>query len=117
VTSSIVFKLLVSSATAPGAAHFDDVFYYFKTFLKQTPPVDSLEFKLIMTMVDLITSFAITGTPSIENVPVWTPVDKKDEPPKLLNINNDGVSMIAFPEYDRIRVFNDVLKEGKTNVI
>jgi carboxylesterase type B len=113
VASLRIFKLLVSTATAPGAAHFDDIFYYFKTFLKQTPPVDSLEFKLIMTMVDLITSFAITGTPSIANEPVWTPVNKKHEPPKLLNINNDGVSMIAFPEYDKIRVFNDVLKKRK----
>jgi carboxylesterase type B len=106
-----------STASIPGAIHGDDFFYYFKTYLKPAPAIESIEFQLIKIMVDIITSFAITGTPTISNQLTWNPVNKTDEVPKLLNINNDGLSVIQLPEYSNIKVFNDIFKEAKVDLI
>jgi carboxylesterase type B len=106
-----------STASVPGAIHADDILYYFKTYLKPAPAIESTEFQLIKIMVDIITSFAITGTPTISNQLTWNPVNKTDEVPKLLNINNDSLSVIQLPEYSNIKVFNDVFKEAKVDLI
>lgn len=83
----------------------------------QPPAMSSLEFQLIKTMVDLITSFAMSGTPSIQEKSVWNAVVKADNPPKLLNIANNGVSMIDMPEYDNIKVFNEIYREAHFDLI
>lgn len=69
------------------------------------------------SMVDLITSFAISGTPTVQQELVWKAVDKADNPPKLLNIANDGVSMISMPEYQNIKVFNEIYQEEGVDLI
>jgi hypothetical protein len=68
-------------------------------------------------MVDLITSFAISGTPTVQQEPVWNAVDKADNPPKLLNIANNGVSMMSMPEYENIKVFNDIYQDAGVDLI
>lgn len=68
-------------------------------------------------MVELITSFAISGTPTILQDPVWAPVVKTDNPPKVLNIANSGLSMILMPEYDNIKVFNEIYASAKVDLI
>ena len=68
-------------------------------------------------MVDLITSFAIQGTPTESSDPVWDNVEKTDTIPKVLNIDNNGVSMIPMPEYANIKVFNDIFLEAKVDLI
>jgi hypothetical protein len=101
-------------ASIPGASHFDDTFYFFKTDLNSPPPIDSLEFKLIKIMVDLITSFVISGTPATSTP--WLPVRASDDPPMVLNIANSDVSFIPFPENDKIKAFNQIYSEFNVDI-
>lgn len=109
--------MIFPTAYVPGATHADDLFYYFRTIFSQPPAINSVEFQLIKTMIDLITSFAISGTPTIDLEPVWTAVVKTDNPPKLLNIANNGTTMISMPEYNTIKVFNEIYVDAKVDLI
>lgn len=68
-------------------------------------------------MVEIITSFAILGTPTINLEPVWNAVTKTDKQPKLLNISNNGTSMISMPDYNKIEVFNRIYQDVKVDLI
>jgi hypothetical protein len=105
-----------SLADVPGATHADDVYAYFNS--KYTPQISipSVEFEIIKTMVNLITDFA-TNLQSQPFDGQWTPVGKTDAIPKVLNINNEGISMIPFPEYNQIKVFNEIYTEAKVDLI
>jgi carboxylesterase type B len=98
----------------PGAAHSDDLFYYFKTILTPEIKASSIESKLINTMVELITNFAY-NRPPVDGI--WKPVNKSDEVPSVLNIGNDGQSMIPLPEHSNLKVFDDIYKEANVDLI
>jgi carboxylesterase type B len=100
-----------------GAAHGDDIFYYFKSLDMPAIKIPSVENKLIQTMVDLITSFAISGVPTRSFEDIWAPLDKSDHVPKVLNISNSGLSMIPMPETESIKLFNEIFKEAKLDLI
>ena len=93
------------------------MFYYFKTIYTPAIGIVSTEFKLVKTMVDLITSFAIRGIPSESSSLVWADVKKGDIIPNVFNINNNGTSMIPLPEYSNIKVFNEIYQEAKVDLI
>ena len=68
-------------------------------------------------MVDLITSFAIKGTPSESSGLIWGKVNKADTIPNVFNINNIGTSMIPLPEYENIKVFNEIYEDANVDLI
>ena len=68
-------------------------------------------------MVDLITSFATHGIPCESSGVVWADVKKGDIIPNVFNINNNGTSMIPLPEYSNIKIFNEIYKEAKIDLI
>jgi hypothetical protein len=92
------------------------MFYYFKSVF--TPPITipSVELRMIQVMVNLITSFAIDGTPTANGV-TWDPVKKTDTIPKVLNIENDSLTMIPFPDYGNIKVFNDIYANASVPIV
>lgn len=100
-----------------GATHADDLFYVFNTVFTKPPAIASVELQLIKTMVELVTSFAISGTPTILQDPIWKEVVKTDNPPMVLNIANSGVSMTPMVEYENIRVFNEVYESARVDLI
>jgi hypothetical protein len=65
-------------------------------------------------MVDLITNFAY-NRPPVDGI--WKPVNKSEEVPSVLNIANDGQSMISLPEYSNLKVFDDIYKEANVDLI
>lgn len=92
----------------PGAVHSDDIFYLFSsafTSLAMFPK----EFSMMTNMVELWTNFASSGVPKSS----WNAVLPHDDPPKFLNISNDGMNMVKMPEYDRVKVWNEVYQESR----
>lgn len=92
-----------------GAAHSDDLFYIFKTKFSKAPAIESNEFRLLKAMVGLWTSFATAGTLGDEE---WQPVEPSEEAPKCLCITNDSMKLVALPDYERLRVWNEVYNEA-----
>lgn len=116
VTTLNFFKLFIARKSTLGATHADDLFYIFRTIYLQPPAIASAEFELMKTMIDWITSFATSGIPTIKKEAVWNAVTAVN-PPKLLNIANSGISMIDMPEYDNIRVFNEIHSDAHVALV
>jgi hypothetical protein len=106
----------LSLADVPGATHADDVYAYFSTIYSPAISIPSIEFQIITTMVNLIADFA-TNLQSPPYDGQWTPVGKNDVIPNVLNINNQGLSIIPFPEYNNINVYNQVFKDENVDLI
>lgn len=62
-----------------------------------------------------MTSFAITGNPNNAELGdvSWEPIKTSELPLNVLNISNDEVKMIALPEYERIKIWDEIFKEEK----
>lgn len=104
-------------ALVHGASHADDLFYYFKSIYVNPPGISSVEFELVKTMVELITSFAISGTPKISEETVWNVAFDSDDPPMVMNIANSKISMIPMPEFNNIKVFNKIFESASVDLI
>lgn len=97
-----------------GASHGDDVSYIFKPNIPGMPgpAIDSKEFGLIQQMVSYITSFVINGNPNnLDPEGKWEPVTS-DDPLKCFNISNDSTETIALPEFDRLKVWNEIWEDA-----
>lgn len=97
-----------------GAAHSDDLFHMFKTKFAKAPAIESKEFALIKTMINLWTSFAIDGIPCYSG---WQPAVQTQDAPKCLNISNDTLQMGELPDFDRLRVWNEIYVEAGVELI
>lgn len=76
----------------------------------------SIELELVNKMVELITSFAINGIPTVENQ-IWNPLNENDVIPNVLNIDNTGTSIIPLPEFEKFKVFEEIFKEAEVDLI
>lgn len=102
-------------ANVTGATHLDDMFYIF-SFSWANPKIHSTEFRMINEMVELWTSFAISGVPEpsgLVSTSTWTEVVPYDDPPKFLKIFNDGIEMVQLPNFERLKVWNEIYRVAK----
>lgn len=75
-----------------------------------TPSLDSKEFELIKKMTSLVTSFIIEGNPNSRCHDFgFEPI--VDDPFWCLNISNDSIGMLELPEKERMKVWDEILKE------
>lgn len=119
-TTLNIVKKLLSVTEFAGAAHWDDLPYLFKSnadvkFIG-SPKIDE-EFKLIKTMLNIFTSFAVDGkveTPETESVD-WTALTA-ELPFQCLNISNDDIKVIPLPETDRLKIWDEVFLDAKAEL-
>lgn len=105
-----------------GACHGDDFSYYFRTASAgPDPSPDTDEWKTIVRMCNIFTTFAQTGNPNNESIASihWAPVRVETNNGnvhkyKCLNISN-VVSFIDWPEADRMTFWDDVYNQPKNN--
>jgi hypothetical protein len=74
----------------------------------------------VKVMVDLWTSFATSGSPeTFEGEIKWEESKKSDEEPKVLNIATevDEISMITMPEYENLKVWNEIYRDANVDLI
>lgn len=97
-----------------GASHADDLSYLFKANFPGMagPTIVSKEFYLIKQMVSYYTSFIINGNPNSvdNNRGPWEPVTSSS-PLKCFNITNDSVETIPLPEYERLKVWDEICED------
>lgn len=112
-----IIKIMLNVTQFPGAAHWDDLPYLFRTdpTLKviDSPRIDE-NFKYIKIMVDIFTSFAINGDPQTaetENLG-WNFLTSAELPLTCLNISNDLLQVIPFPEAERLKIWDEVFDDA-----
>jgi cholinesterase len=102
--------------TIKGACHADDVSYIFKTKglegddFKLEP--DSLAFQGIKMMISIVVNFARCGNPNVDELKgvEWEEATNED-PTAGLNINEKESRMMALPEFERVRIYDDFYHE------
>lgn len=94
-----------------GACHCDDISYLFYSHEAdmKAPGIQSKEHEMIKNMVSAVTSFMITGKPSSDIL--WKPLSPSEKTLKCLNFSNDSIEVIPFPEQDRLRAWDEILKD------
>lgn len=102
-----------------GACHGDELSYLFADtmFGTEVPDTTSADFKMIQTMVELWTNFAISGDPNKPgsmqtNGIKWDPVPDKRLPYKVLNIN-EQLELISLPEAKRIEFWDSLYENDE----
>ncbi|XP_063697499.1 esterase B1-like [Culicoides brevitarsis] len=89
-----------------GAAHVEDVFYIFKAEYLELPMRASRDDKIIRMFSKSFGDFAKDGNPSPKDI-IWRPVESSDDV-KCLNINENEVQFISFPEKDRMKLWDEI---------
>lgn len=69
-------------------------------------------------MIDLWTSFAVSGNPK-SNELLWSEVSAFDNEPKVMNIMTeaDDSAIIAMPEYGRLKVWNEIYRDAQKDLV
>ncbi|XP_055537411.1 esterase B1-like [Wyeomyia smithii] len=91
-----------------GTSHVDELSYLFSNFTKDVPAKDTFEYRALHTFVDIFTSFVIKGDPNCSSTAElsWEPVKQTKPTFMCLNINNDGIAFINFPDADRMNLWD-----------
>nr|WAP33820.1 alphaE1 [Bradysia odoriphaga] len=107
------YKLFMCGMNVKGCSHADDISYLFKNQSGKIPPRYSMEYRTIQTLVGAFTRFASDGNPndSRNSALVWEPVNNLEKPYKCLNIVDEGVSFVDFPEDDRMKFWDSLYSE------
>ncbi|XP_052872785.1 esterase B1-like [Anopheles cruzii] len=105
------YRIYFCDRNARGTAHADDLSYIFKNAFSDIPAQDSFEYKTMMRMVELLSNFAVTGTPNGGLAgDIWAPIEPVTGPYKCLNITNEGLSFTDFPEMERMELWDSMYK-------
>ena len=82
------------------------------------PGILSKEFDLVKIMVDLWTSFASSGNPTCSLGSIWNENNKSDDEPKLLNVSTETneIAMHLMPEYEKLKVWNEIYNDAKIDL-
>lgn len=85
--------------------HMDDICHLFKTSFAPVPQEGSIGLNTIQKMVGILTRFAATGNPGIEN---WLPSTGENERPPLFgyNIRETNDTFGPLPEVRRMEVWD-----------
>lgn len=91
--------------------------YLFKPHLDafKIPPADSKEFELVKKFVSVITSFIVNGDPNNDEHLLgvnFEPVSSDGESLMCFDFSNDSMKMIEFPENQRMKFWDQILKEA-----
>lgn len=129
-------KKAVKAEAFEGTSHGEDLAHVWKHnggFDVPHPRIDSVEMKMVLTMVsvglekcsikisnsassqvDILATFAITGDPNCPTISeaTWEPVTSPNHPLPCLKISESEVKMIPLPETERLRVW-DSLYDGE----
>lgn len=111
------YRLIICGKGVRGVCHADDLSYLFSNDLEHKPPNSrSAEFRVLQTMVELWTNFAITGNPNNPDSQYlkgvnWEPLPKdgSNNTYKVLNIK-ETLQIIEAPEAKRM-AFWDTMYE------
>lgn len=112
------YRLVICGSGVRGVCHADDLSYLFSNDLEHKAPAkDSAEFKVMQTMVDLWTSFAITGNPNNPTSPYlkdikWEPLSDNRKNYKLLNIS-EKLEVIEVPEAKRLAYWDSMYENDQ----
>lgn len=104
------YRIMMIDPTYRGTAHADEMSYLFSNFTQSVPAEDSFEYRALQTMVDIFTSFAIKGDPNCEYTKElqWEPVKETKPTFKCINITNDGIAFVDFPDFKRIELWDSM---------
>lgn len=108
LTELNTFRKLFNAENDPGVEHGACLGYLFSGILFPSPKIDSVEFKNILKIVNIVTNFAIYGRSGIDE---WQPNESLELPLKCLNLTKDTVELIDLPETTRLKVFDDIYTE------
>lgn len=112
------YRLIICGQGVRGVCHADDLSYLFSNDLEhKAPDVNTAEYKVMQTMVDLWTSFAITGNPNNPASPYlkdikWEPLPDNNTNYKLLNIN-EKLQVIEVPEGKRLAYWDSMYENDQ----
>jgi cholinesterase len=95
-----------------GAAHFDDIFYLFKTNFTDVPEETSKEFKTIQSMVQIFTNFATSSDPNYPHEFEFeiSPVIDKNVI-NCIEITEKNMKQIELPKQRRLDVWNSIYED------
>nr|XP_019531286.2 esterase B1-like isoform X2 [Aedes albopictus] len=104
------YRIMMIDPTYRGTAHADELSYLFSNFTESVPTEDSFEYRALQTMVDVFSSFATKGDPNCEYTKelLWEPVKETKPTFKCLNITNDGIAFVNFPDFKRIELWDSM---------
>ena len=107
------FKSFSKSENYPGTEHGADFCYLFKGNYMDPPAIDSIEFENVKKIVDIFTSFAISGNPNCNQFnELWKPIDSIEIPLQVMNIGTDKCEFIDLPETERLIVWDKIFKDA-----
>ncbi|XP_055604380.1 uncharacterized protein LOC129752629 [Uranotaenia lowii] len=108
------YRIYFCDKNVRGTAHADDLSYVFKNAFDDVPPKDSFEYRVMLNMIDLLTTFASNnGNPNGGATNDWEPVGREIVPYKCLNITNDGLEFIDLPERDRMQLWDSLYSKDQ----
>uniref|UniRef100_A0A182QUV2 Carboxylic ester hydrolase n=1 Tax=Anopheles farauti TaxID=69004 RepID=A0A182QUV2_9DIPT len=109
------YRIYFCDRDVRGTAHADDLSYLFKNVFSPVPGANTFEYKTMQSMVELFSNFAIEGTPNAGTIAnhQWEPVGSEIGAYKCLNIHNDGMSYIDFPELERMQLWDSLYARDK----
>lgn len=112
------YRVLMCGDSVRGVCHADELSYLFSNiFAAHVPCGTTPEFRTIQVMVELWTSFAITGNPNKKTSPylegvAWDPLPDKRTNYKLLNIS-DTLSVVEIPERKRMEYWDSMYESDQ----
>ncbi|XP_055537412.1 esterase B1-like [Wyeomyia smithii] len=108
------YRIIFCDKDVRGTAHADDLSYIFKNAFGDVPPNDSFEYRTMLNMVDLFTTFAANnGNPNGGVTTEWEPVGPEIGPYKCLSIANEGLKFIDFPEKERMELWDSLYSKDQ----
>ncbi|KXJ82606.1 hypothetical protein RP20_CCG012768 [Aedes albopictus] len=104
------YRIMMIDPTYRGTAHADEISYLFSNFTLSVPAEGSFEYRALQTMVDVFSSFATKGDPNCEHTKelLWEPVRETKPTFKCLNITNNDIAFIDFPDFKRIELWDSM---------
>lgn len=112
------YRVFMCGKGVRGVCHADDLSYLFSNDLEQkVPDAKSAEWKVIQTMVDLWTNFAITGNPNHPQSPhlkgvKWEPLANNSNKYKVLNIK-ETLQVTESPEAARMAYWDSMYENNQ----
>nr|CAA88030.1 estalpha2 esterase [Culex quinquefasciatus] len=108
------YRIVFCDKNVRGTAHADDLSYIFKNVFNDPPAKDTFEHRAMMNMVGLFSTFASNnGNPNGEQINEWESIATPAGPFKCLNINNDGLQFIEYPEQERMKFWDSLYSKDK----
>lgn len=124
------YRIYFCDKNVRGTAHADDLSYIFKNLFSDVPPKESFEYRVMTEMVGsswslfattiLTKSFQIglfsqfasnDGNPNGKVTDIWEPIGEDFGAYKCLNIANDGLEFIDFPEMERMKLWDSMYEK------